>query len=95
MFLEKLLAQFGKDFIDVIKAVPARDNSGTLALSAEIAGVQSIRVPGVDLVGFAKRHFGSGRLRKIGDGLYAVLRDTPAAAPVNRPPVFPAWMYHV
>ena len=95
MFLESLLAKFGKDFIDVIKAVPDRNGTGTLALSAEIAGVQSIRQPGVDLVAFAKCHFGTGRLRKIGDGLYAVLRGVPAAAPVNRPPVFPAWMYHV
>jgi hypothetical protein len=94
MFLEMLLAQFGRDFIDVIKAVPDRTGSGTLALSAEIAGVQSIRVPGVDLVAFAKRHFGTGRLRKIGHDLYVVLRAAPARAPV-RPPVFPTWCYNV
>jgi hypothetical protein len=99
MFIGQLLTEFGSDLIDVIKAVPARDNSGTLALSAEIAGYQSIRQPGVDLVAFAKRHFGTGRLRKIGDGLYAVLRGTPAT--INVPParqsapVFPSWTYHV
>jgi hypothetical protein len=41
----------------------------------------------VDLVAFAKRHFGTGRLRKIDNGLCAVLRGTPAAAPVKLRPI--------
>jgi hypothetical protein len=97
MFLESLYAKFGPELIDVIKAIPARDNTGTLALSAEIAAVDSIRVPGVDLVTFAKRHFGTGRLRKIGTNLYAVLRGAPAPVQAVRKlaPVFPTWVFHV
>lgn len=100
-----LLTRFGNDLIDVIKAIPARDNSGTLALVTEIAALESRYVPGVDLVTFARQHFGHGILRKVGEGFYAVLRREPTqprqretnvrplvAAPV---PVFPAWAYNV
>jgi hypothetical protein len=97
MFLESLYARFGPDLIDVIKAIPDRNGTGTLAISTEIAALESIRVPGVDLVTFAKRHFGTGTLRKIGDDLYAVLRGTPSPVqPVRKlAPVFPTWVFHV
>ena len=97
MFLENLIAKFGKDLIDVIRAIPARDNSGTFAFATEIAAIESVRVPGMDLVTFARRHFGTGTLRKVGEGMYAVLRTVKATpAPASKPAhTVPHYAYHV
>ncbi len=93
MFLNDLTARFGNALIDVIKAIPDRNGTGTWAFCCEINGYQSVRQPGVDLVTFASRHFGTGTLRRVGDGIYAVLRGAPVA-PVKAP-AFPSWIYFV
>ncbi len=90
--IPELIARFGPALVDVILCINGPYGHSTVALSCEISGHKSIREPGMNLTTFARQHFGSGTLRKVGTNHYAVLRGTPATQPATD---FPTWMYHV
>jgi hypothetical protein len=89
--LGEFLTQYGNDLIDVIREV--KNAAGQTSYVCEIAALEA-RHTTVALADVARQWFGHGRLRKVGNGIFAVLKPEPR--PIRKlAPVFPHYVYHV